>query len=388
MRKIAMIPLSLGSTRVKDKSLLLIYGQTMADYVISACVEANVFDEIYVNTEHDVFASLAEKYGVKVYNRNPNRGGTSCHMKNKSSQCDGNRCSVNDHFLYDFMSNVPSDYVFLVHDTSPLILPDTIRKFVDKTVNSEYDSMLSVVEEYSESFLNGKPINFNRAKKTPTQKLNPIQAVTWALSGWKCESFLQAYMRDAVDENGPTFCGNVGLVTMNKIEALDVDTWEDFHLVESYLYRRHTILNRKSYYLNSDEKTDKNLERLIKEDGVTNFYNGLANSQHISLDEIKKAMGEPPWCCIVAYSDTDTAGFICQNPGGSCRTHYHVTKDEWWYVVEGEFEWHLDDRVIKAKKGDIVFLEQGTKHRIYCVGDKPGIRLAHGSRDMEHIYIV
>ena len=380
MKKVAMIPLLLGSTRIKDKSLLLVHGQTMADYVIQVCKDANIFDEIYINSEHGVFKKLANKYNVSFYGRQPENGGSACRMVNKSSTCNGNRCQVNDHFLCDFMRNVESDYMFMVNATSPLLEPETIKKFVNLLVSSDYDSMFSVVEEYSESFVSGAPINFDLAKKKPTQELNPVQKLSWSISGWKRNSFLASYEKDIPNVQGPVFCGDIGLFVVNKIEALDVDDWEDLHLVESYLSKRHTIPTRNSYYLDdSVEKIDTDLERLIKEDGVTLFYNVEANAPLASLEEIKKQMGEPPWCYVTVYSDSDQACLICQNPGGGCRTHYHITKDEWWYIVEGEFEWHLKDRVIYAKKGDFVFLNKGTQHRILCVGNKPGIRLAHGS---------
>ncbi|MCL0036166.1 cupin domain-containing protein [Dehalococcoidia bacterium] len=388
LKKIAMIPLLLGSTRIKDKNLLLVNGRTLAEYVIKTCNDASVFDEIYINSEHEIFRDIAEKHNIKFYKRDPENGGSSCYMRNKSSDCKGKRCQTHDHFIYDFLSNVDCDYMFLLHSTSPLVSPLTVRNFVDKMVSDDYDSMFSIVEEHSESFLATKPINFSPAVKTPTQSLNPIQRITWALSGWKRQRFIESYEKDLPSENGPTFCGKVGLFPMNKIEALDIDDWHDLYLVEAYLSYRHTVNNRKNYYLTEAVKEiDTNLERLITEDGVTKFEGTGCNKIFSNIDAVKMEMGKPPWCYLLVYSDSDQVCLICQNPGEGCRTHYHVTKDEWWLILEGEFEWHLEDRVIHARKNDVVFLKKGTVHKIVCVGSQPGIRLAHGSKDMEHIYV-
>ncbi len=64
-----------------------------------------------------------------------------------------------------------------------------------------------------------------------------------------------------------------------------------------------------------------------------------------------------------------------------------MTHDEWWVVLEGEFEWRLDDgSVITAGPSDIVCLPQGVVHSIVCTSELAGIRLACGARDMEHVY--
>jgi CMP-N-acetylneuraminic acid synthetase len=41
-KRIAMIPLLLGSTRIKDKNLLLVNGQPLVHYVVKASKEANI----------------------------------------------------------------------------------------------------------------------------------------------------------------------------------------------------------------------------------------------------------------------------------------------------------------------------------------------------------
>ena len=54
MKKVALIPVLLGSTRIPDKNLLLVDGYPMAFYVARACQKAGAFDEIYLNSEHDI----------------------------------------------------------------------------------------------------------------------------------------------------------------------------------------------------------------------------------------------------------------------------------------------------------------------------------------------
>ena len=38
-----------------DKNLLLVDGRPLSSYVINACKKSGVFDEIYLNSEHEIF---------------------------------------------------------------------------------------------------------------------------------------------------------------------------------------------------------------------------------------------------------------------------------------------------------------------------------------------
>lgn len=391
MNKItAVIPLLLGSTRIPEKNLILVNGYPMAFYVAEACKASGVFNEIYINSENEVFAEYARQLGVKFYKRPAHRGGSQCTMANKSRDCGGRRCQVHDHFLMDFLEAVPTEYLVQVHATSPLIKAETIRGFVQKLAAGEHDSLFSVEELHCETFLGDKPLNFDLAKKTMTQELVPVRKLAWAISGWRASAFAGSYKANDPAVPGPTFVGNVGVHPISQIEALDADTFDELFIIEACLNheKRRENLGRFRF----DEKVveiDHKLMHLIMRDGVQKFESQSGfNQPHMKPLAIKEKMSGTSWCHPLVYTDNDQCCLISQAPGEGCRTHYHVTKDEWWMVIEGVFEWRLGDgRVITAQAGEVVFLKKGTVHTIVCVGDKPGIRLACGSRDMEHIYV-
>jgi CMP-N-acetylneuraminic acid synthetase/mannose-6-phosphate isomerase-like protein (cupin superfamily) len=391
MNKItAVIPLLLGSTRIQDKNLILVDGYPLAFYVAKACRAAGIFDEIYINSENEIFENYAKQLEVHFYRRSANRGGSTCTMANKSMDCGGQRCQVHDHFLTDFLENVHTKYLVQVHSTSPLIRPETIRSFCENLLSGEWDSLFTVEELRVESFFNGKPLNFDITKKTKTQDLVPLQKLSWAISGWKGASFLESYYRDSVEEPGPTFVGRIGFYPIDPVEALDADTWDELFIIEACLnhQKRKKALGRFKF----DERIveiDSELARLIKRDGVHRFaQEGEYNKPLTRLLDVKEKMQGTSWFYPLIYTENDQCCLIAQAPGEGCRTHYHTTKDEWWIVIEGAFEWRLDDgRVIHAKPGEVVFLEKGTIHTIVCVSQVPGIRLACGGRDMEHIYV-
>ena len=57
-------------------------------------------------------------------------------------------------------------------------------------------------------------------------------------------------------------------------------------------------------------------------------------------------------------------------------------------MIEGVFKWVMDDgSEYKIRKDEIIYLPPGTIHQIFCISDKPGVRMAGGLRNMEHIYV-
>lgn len=392
MKKVAIIPALLNSKRVPNKNLILVDGFPLIYYVSEACKKSGAFDEIYISSDDSIFESIAKQLGVKFYKRSVERGGSNCTMSNSSKSCKSERCTVHDHFLMDFISNIECDYLVQVHTTSPLIKPETILSFSEKL--EEFDSLISVEEIFSESFYKGNPINFNLSKKQETQSLEPIQPIAWSLSGWKRESFIKSY------NDGPTFNGNFGRFPLSKIESIDVDTPDELFIAEaclSHIRRKESV--GKFYYHPNIKSIESELVDLIKLDGSPMPDEEIQghNETLMNLDEIEQKLGGSDWCYPVVYTDLDQVAFIKQSKGNGCRKHYHPTKDEWWVIFRGKFEYKLwfnrqsaegpPDKVVVASEGEIVFLPKGTVHVISCISDTPGVRLACGSKEMAHIYV-
>jgi formylglycine-generating enzyme required for sulfatase activity len=58
-------------------------------------------------------------------------------------------------------------------------------------------------------------------------------------------------------------------------------------------------------------------------------------------------------------------------PGTGVQLHRHVFQDEIIYLLEGEMEVQLGDKVYRARPGDIGNFTRGTPHGFHCVSDVP-----------------
>ena len=73
-------------------------------------------------------------------------------------------------------------------------------------------------------------------------------------------------------------------------------------------------------------------------------------------------------------------------PGEGNRMHHHPDWDEWWYIIEGDWEWMIEGTAKRVCKGDVVFIHRNRKHKITAIGDKMAIRLAISRADVDHVY--
>jgi quercetin dioxygenase-like cupin family protein len=79
----------------------------------------------------------------------------------------------------------------------------------------------------------------------------------------------------------------------------------------------------------------------------------------------------------VKLSAQDTGGAIVifettTSPGDGPGLHRHVSQDEWWYVLDGEFVFQVGTEKFRAAKGASVFGPRQIPHSFLSIGDVPG----------------
>jgi quercetin dioxygenase-like cupin family protein len=65
--------------------------------------------------------------------------------------------------------------------------------------------------------------------------------------------------------------------------------------------------------------------------------------------------------------------------------HMHPKGPETFYIIDGEYEFILDDKTIMAKTGDMIFVPKGKPHR-FVVGKNGGHALVISPPDLEFYF--
>ncbi len=214
MKSIAMIPARMGSQRLAKKNLALIDGVPMIVHAIRKCLATELFDEVWVNSEHPDFGPIAEAEGVKFHQRPEELG---------------NNNATSEQFVREFLEKHECDYLFQVHSIAPLLSVEDVKSFVTEMKTDQYDALMSVVDENLECIYDGKPVNFTFAEKTNSQDLLPVRRIVWAVTAWRRSTFLEA----AQGGGCATYAGRVGYSSVGRMAGHVIKTQEDLDIAKA-----------------------------------------------------------------------------------------------------------------------------------------------------------
>jgi len=136
-----------------------------------------------------------------------------------------------------------------------------------------------------------------------------------------------------------------------------------------------------------DMKTDACVPNILKQDGISNSVFDIANQEitHIP-DLIAKYGKDSSWSHTLVDTESNSATLICQLPGEGNRMHHHPDWNEWWFIIDGTWEWDIEGEKKVIKQGDLVFMKKNRKHKITAIGDRAAIRIAVSRYDVDHVY--
>lgn len=206
MRIVALVPMKLNSERVKNKNIKKFdNGRPLCSYILDTLNNVNNIDEIYVYCSDERIKEYIP-IGIEYLKR--------------SEELDGSTVKINE-VLKAFANDVDSDYYLLTHATAPFITKETIEKGVEIIKKGEYDSVLTVSKLQDFLWKDNKPFNYSLDAIPRTQDLEPLYEET---------SGLYIYSRELILEEGRRVGHNPYLLEVSKIEALDIDTEDDFFI--------------------------------------------------------------------------------------------------------------------------------------------------------------
>lgn len=213
-RVIAMIPARLGSQRLKQKNLLEILGVPMIVRAMRKAAALPCFDEVWVNSESDVFGDLARAEGIPFHKRPAELGGNE---------------TTSEHFVHEFLKAHPCDWLVQVHSIAPLLTSAEISAFVEQLTAGAHETLLSGVNEQIQCMMADRPLNFSFDLMDATQILEPIQRISWSITGWNAKSYVETFEKGGC----ATFHGRVGFFPLSKPSGMVVKVDEDYRVVKA-----------------------------------------------------------------------------------------------------------------------------------------------------------
>jgi len=216
-RIVGQIPARGGSKRVPAKNLRYLRGKPMIAYAVEAALESGVLDDVYVNTDSDTLAALAERLGAKVYRRPPELGSDS---------------ASGDDFNADFIRTLRPTTVVMVSPVCPLVEPVDVRNAVEAFRASDCDTLITCQDTHMQTFCAGRPVNIGLSGPLAPSQQNPVvQILNWAGTIWDARVFRQSYAK-----NGNGYIGTRRLLfPIPAMRTVKVSDEDDFRLAERQL---------------------------------------------------------------------------------------------------------------------------------------------------------
>ena len=225
MRKILIIiPARGGSKGIPRKNIRALNGKPLISYVINTSLNLTGYEvDCYVSSDDDEILTLSSKFGAKTIQRSSNLSDDKTTL---------------DPVIYNAFLEIQKiedksyDLVITIQPTSPLLSSKSLSSAIQQLLDDSFDTVISGVYDSHLSWLK-KDERFipNYKERVNRQYLPEIYKETGSFVITKAEF---------VKENS-RFGNNIAIYPLNKKEAIDIDTYEDWNLCDYYLNKQKIL---------------------------------------------------------------------------------------------------------------------------------------------------
>lgn len=216
-RCVALLPMKANSQRVKGKNFRPLHGKPLFAWILDSLLALPEIDLVVINTDaRHILAEngLTDSDRVMIRDRKPELCGDTVSM---------------NLILADDIAAVPADTYLMTHTTNPMLSDATIRAaltaYEDGRAAGTADSLFTVNKIQTRFYReDGSAVNHDPQNLIQTQDLEPWYEENSNLYIFSAESFASQNAR----------IGSKPLLhVMDKMEAVDIDTPEDWALAEA-----------------------------------------------------------------------------------------------------------------------------------------------------------
>jgi len=213
------IPARAGSKRVKTKNLRYIAGEPLLAYTVKAALQSVYRENVYVNTDSEVMARLAEELGAKVYKRPAELASDT---------------ATSDQYNMDIIEKLQPGTLVQINPVCPLLEAADIESIIDAFKNGDpgIDTLITTTTTQMQCFCCDKPVNIDLGTQlAPSQQNPPVHICNWAVTVWDAAKFKERYRQKGF----AVFGEKRKLYPIHPLKAIKISTEEDFAFAEFLL---------------------------------------------------------------------------------------------------------------------------------------------------------
>lgn len=229
MHVIGVIPARGGSKGLPGKNIKPIAGKPMIQWTIEAALEAEVFDRVIVSTDGADIAAVARAAGAEVIERPADISGDTAAIEDSLR-----------HVVRTLESQGQDiDVMVLMQANVPIRKPGFIGEVVRTLESSDFTSVVSACEvkqrpEWMKKVQDGCLIPYMECTSYRRQELPDLFVIDGAV-----EAIRRDVLMDTEGKSGVHvyFGDRMGFCVQESLYSMDVDSIDDFHIVDPVLAR-------------------------------------------------------------------------------------------------------------------------------------------------------
>lgn len=221
MKILAVIPARAGSKGIPNKNIRLINGKPLIYYSINNAKKSKYITDVVVSTDSPEIFIIANQMGVNLHKRDNGLCGDDITL---------------DAVVYDALikSNQSYDYVVTMQPTSPTLNVQTLDSAIEKCINEQFDTVISVINKPHLSWIRDEAGNIiqNYTERLNRQYMPPYYMETGAF----------VISKTCVVSPKTRIGTKISVFEISEEESVDIDTFQDLSVVNSIMKQQKVAI--------------------------------------------------------------------------------------------------------------------------------------------------
>ena len=221
--QLAVIPARGGSKRIPRKNIKMFHGQPMIAWSIQAAIDSGCFDEVWVSTDDEEIAEVAQVYGAKVPFLRP------VHLSDDFATT----ADVMSHSVEEFgkINHALPDYICCLYATAPFVTKADLVQGLEKIKNNSNLNYVFSATTYPFPIQRAIKLNEHDTVEMFSPQYFNVRSQdleeAWHDAGQFYWGTAEAWLNKAM-----IFASQSSVVELPRFRVQDIDTQEDWDRAE------------------------------------------------------------------------------------------------------------------------------------------------------------